>query len=59
MIKYFCDRCGKEITDKTNYNVMVTLRMREMSDKDVTHPRIENILCKKCIDGFLKYIENG
>ena len=55
MIKYFCDKCGKELANYDIFTVTVTPpEWRTWADEARTG---DCILCSKCLDIFQKWLE--
>lgn len=51
MIKYYCDRCGRELSDAVGDDVEIDISSLAL----VTHGRVESgiHLCKNCFDAFI------
>ena len=64
MVKMFCDRCGKEISEDHEYykNCKYDIEMisrEEETDKYVGHPRKPIHLCLHCEIAFEHFLEGS
>jgi hypothetical protein len=56
MIKYFCDNCGKDITNEKEFDLTVTFeRPSSFFERKVTTRR-SRIFCEKCSEEITKEI---
>ena len=57
MIKYFCDICGKDITDEIRYNTTFIYETKVGKGyRKMTHKR-DLCLCEKCNETIVKNIK--
>ena len=59
MIKYFCDRCGKEINYKSYELFKVTVEPPEVRSCMDGAETETYILCYNCVKGISKFISTG
>ena len=62
MIRYFCDRCGREISKKTDHEVLLLRGELLMMSSKKTQSWLSTVLCSTCtvaLEDWLKQAKGG